>query len=75
MQIGSVNYPELKNGEAADAAGIQVAGVLDDLFAYDGPLGANATEDGVKIDIWALTAQVTFRTVLDTEGRIFVNVS
>ncbi|KAG0630362.1 hypothetical protein M758_1G172900 [Ceratodon purpureus] len=46
-----------ENGQATDATGIQIAGVLDDLFAYDGPLGANATKDGVKFDIWAPTAQ------------------
>lgn len=45
-------------GEATDATGIQLAGVLDNLFAYDGPLGANATKDGVSINVWAPTAQV-----------------
>lgn len=44
-------------GEATDATGIQLAGVLDNLFAYDGPLGANATKDGVSINVWAPTAQ------------------
>lgn len=31
---------------------------MDDLFAYDGPLGANAIKDGVSINLWAPTAQV-----------------
>jgi len=28
------------------------------MFSYDGPLGANATEDGVALHVWAPTAQV-----------------
>lgn len=46
-----------EKGQATDATGIQIAGVLDDLFAYDGPLGANVIKDGVKFDVWAPTAQ------------------
>lgn len=46
-----------EQGQATDATGIQVGGVLDDLFAYDGPLGANAIKDGVSINLWAPTAQ------------------
>ena len=41
-----------------------MAGVLDDLFAYDGPLGANVINDGVKFDVWAPTAQVIFRSIM-----------
>ena len=37
-----------------------MAGVVDDLFAYDGPLGADATTDGVKFHLWAPTAQVSY---------------
>ncbi|KAG0620855.1 hypothetical protein M758_4G249700 [Ceratodon purpureus] len=44
-------------GAATDATGIQVAGVLDDLFAYDGPLGVDITADGVTFNLWAPTAQ------------------
>jgi pullulanase-type alpha-1,6-glucosidase len=40
-----------------DATGLQIAGVLDDLYAYDGPLGVSY-EDGVPVlRVWAPTAQ------------------
>ena len=39
------------------AAGLQLPGVLDELFAYDGPLGADWSEAGVSIRVWAPTAQ------------------
>lgn len=40
-----------------EATGLQIPGVLDDLFAYDGPLGVN-WEGGVPtITVWAPTAQ------------------
>lgn len=40
-----------------DASGIQLPGVLDDLFAYDGPLGPVFTKEGVTLSLWAPTAQ------------------
>lgn len=45
-------------GAPVDATGVQLPGVLDDMFSYDGPLGANATEYGVALHVWAPTAQV-----------------
>ena len=50
---------EVKDGAGAllDATGVQIPGVLDDLFAYDGPLGL-AWEDGVPtLRLWAPTAK------------------
>jgi pullulanase/glycogen debranching enzyme len=49
-------------GELLDATGLQIAGVLDDLYPYDGPLGVTY-EDGVGtaavpvLRVWAPTAQ------------------
>ena len=41
----------------SDATGLQIAGVLDDLYVYDGPLGVSY-EDGVPVlRVWAPTAQ------------------
>lgn len=37
--------------------GVQVAGVLDCLFTYDGPLGCHITPQGVACHLWAPTAQ------------------
>jgi hypothetical protein len=58
--VSIVGFSWTGHGAATDATGIQVAGVLDDLFAYDGPLGADATTDGVKFHLWAPTAQVSY---------------
>lgn len=45
-------------GAPLDATQVQTAGVLDDLFAYDGPLGAECPEGGgVALRLWAPTAQ------------------
>ena len=39
-------------------SGVQTAGVLDDLFVYEGPLGACIEADGsVTVSVWAPTAQ------------------
>ncbi len=44
-------------GKVLDATGLQIPGVLDDLFAYDGPLGV-AFEGGVPVfRLWAPTAR------------------
>lgn len=44
-------------GQALDGTGLQIPGVLDDLFSYDGSLGVTF-EDGVPtIRVWAPTAQ------------------
>ncbi|CAH8270013.1 unnamed protein product [Arabidopsis lyrata] len=37
--------------------GLQLPGVLDELFPYDGPLGAHFTPEGVSLHLWAPTAQ------------------
>jgi Carbohydrate-binding module 48 (Isoamylase N-terminal domain) len=38
-------------------AGLQTQGILDELCTYDGPLGAEAGDDGVRVRVWAPTAQ------------------
>ncbi|XP_047325004.1 pullulanase 1, chloroplastic isoform X2 [Impatiens glandulifera] len=46
------------NGQLKDATGLQIAGVLDDLFSYHGPLGAVFSKEFVTLYLWAPTAQV-----------------
>ncbi|MCB5169305.1 pullulanase-type alpha-1,6-glucosidase [Streptomyces bambusae] len=54
------------NGAVLAATGVQLAGVLDDLYATDAPLGPVFTAAGVKLSVWAPTA----RTVaLELDGR------
>lgn len=44
------------DGRLLLATGVQIPGVLDDLFAYDGPLGPVITPEGAEVRLWAPTA-------------------
>ncbi|GMH07890.1 hypothetical protein Nepgr_009730 [Nepenthes gracilis] len=59
------------NGVCRDATGLQLPGVLDELYSYDGPLGAIFSKESVSLYLWAPTAQVVraciFRDVDDGE--------
>lgn len=46
------------NDNLVDITGLQIPGVLDDLFTYNGPLGVNFDTNGIpSITVWAPTAQ------------------
>ncbi|HRW06620.1 MAG TPA: pullulanase-type alpha-1,6-glucosidase [Caldilineaceae bacterium] len=45
------------DGLVIHATGLQLPGVLDDRYTYDGALGALVDEEGVTIRLWAPTAQ------------------
>ncbi|KAM3207933.1 hypothetical protein ACQJBY_062920 [Aegilops geniculata] len=45
------------DGKHVDVTGLQLPGVLDDIFAYTGPLGAVFSEESVSLHLWAPTAQ------------------
>ncbi|DBA74854.1 TPA: cytochrome c oxidase subunit 1 [Trebouxia sp. C0005] len=47
------------------ATGVQTPGILDDLFFYDGLLGAHLGPQGVAISLWAPTAQQVDLLVFD----------
>jgi pullulanase len=44
-------------GKIKDATGLQIPGVLDDLYTYDGPLGVIYDGDTPTLKVWAPTAQ------------------
>ncbi|HSL28292.1 MAG TPA: pullulanase-type alpha-1,6-glucosidase, partial [Anaerolineales bacterium] len=46
-----------RNDRAVDATGIQIPGVLDDLYPYEGPLGVAFEDDIPTLRLWAPTAQ------------------
>ncbi|WP_295801057.1 pullulanase-type alpha-1,6-glucosidase [uncultured Microbulbifer sp.] len=46
-----------RDGNLKDATGIQLAGVLDDQFYYDGELGAAVNANSVDFRLWAPTAR------------------
>ena len=44
-------------GTVVDATGLQIPGVLDDLYTYDGPLGATIADGAPTLRLWAPTAR------------------
>ena len=46
-----------RDGDAVDVTGVQIPGVLDDLYPYDGPLGVTFEGDTPTFRLWAPTAQ------------------
>ncbi len=45
------------DGEIAGATGLQIPGVLDDLYFFDGPLGVTWDGDRPTLSVWAPTAK------------------
>ncbi|MEJ2576797.1 MAG: pullulanase-type alpha-1,6-glucosidase, partial [Gammaproteobacteria bacterium] len=45
------------DGDSVDATGLQIPGVLDDLYTYDGPLGVEVGGGATTLRLWAPTAQ------------------
>ncbi|HYG65169.1 MAG TPA: pullulanase-type alpha-1,6-glucosidase, partial [Thermoanaerobaculia bacterium] len=45
------------DGTLVDATALQIPGVLDDLYSYDGPLGATLAGTVPTLRVWAPTAQ------------------
>jgi pullulanase len=45
------------DGRSIDATSIQIPGILDDLFFYDGPLGVDTSGGATTMSLWAPTAQ------------------
>ena len=56
------------DGVSVDATGLQIPGVLDDLFTYDGELGVSWQNGSPTIRVWAPTAKsVTLHLFADSE--------
>ncbi len=53
------------SGAVVDATGLQIAGVLDDLFATDTPLGVHWQGDVPTVSVWAPTARVVRLLLFD----------
>ncbi|MCC6802432.1 MAG: DUF3372 domain-containing protein, partial [Anaerolineae bacterium] len=54
------------NGDVfQDATGLQIPGVLDDLYRYDGDLGVTFSDGVPTIRVWAPTAQYIFLHLFD----------
>lgn len=44
-------------GQVVDATGLQIPGVLDDVFGYNGDLGPVYNDEGIHAKVWAPTAR------------------
>ena len=62
-----------QNGRAVDATGIQIPGVLDDLYPYDGPLGITFEGKTPTLRVWAPTAQSVTLQMFDTAASSSAN--
>lgn len=56
------------DGGLKDATGLQIPGVLDDLFACDGPLGVTWDAGVPTVRVWAPTAQNVWLHLFDSAG-------
>ncbi|KAK9832555.1 hypothetical protein WJX81_008597 [Elliptochloris bilobata] len=54
------------DGTPVNATGVQLQGVLDQLFYYSGPLGAEVGANSVALRVWAPTAQQVTLLLWDT---------
>jgi len=61
------------NGRAVDATGVQIPGVLDDLYPYDGPLGVTFDGNTPTLRLWAPTAQSVTLQMFDTAAASYAN--
>jgi pullulanase-type alpha-1,6-glucosidase len=57
-------------GSLIDATGLQIPGVLDDLYFYEGPLGPVVGDAGVSVAVWAPTARNVSLQLFDDAGSV-----
>ena len=58
------------NGKVVDVTGVQLWGVLDALYTYDGPLGVTWNGENPTLRVWAPTAQSVVLNLFDTAERL-----
>ena len=51
-------YYYIGDGSCRNVTGLQLPGVIDEVYSYDGPLGSVFSEDSISLYLWAPTAQV-----------------
>lgn len=55
-----------QSGKDVDATGVQIPGVLDDLYQYEGPLGVDLGGSAPALRVWAPTARAVTLHLFDT---------
>lgn len=59
-----------ENGEPIEATKVQIHGVLDDLFVYEGELGPVYNGDSIELNLWAPTAQIVSLNLYDNNKEL-----
>lgn len=67
-QLVAIAYDDA--GNAIQATRVQTAGVIDELFAYDGVLGPQYGPNGITLTLWAPTAQSVSLNVYDADKNL-----
>src|SRR5260370_5972052 len=62
---GQLALVKFSGVQPVDATALQIPAVLDDLFYFDGELGARPSGDGVRFRLWAPTAQAVRLLIYD----------
>ena len=60
------------DGKCSGATGLQLGGVLDELFSYGGPLGIVYSDDAISLFLWAPTAQVCYSIICLSLFRVLL---
>jgi pullulanase len=67
---GELVIGRVSEARSVDTTGLQIGGVLDDLFYFDGELGAQLSGEGIRFRLWAPTARsVRLFVYSDPEGQ------
>lgn len=67
---GQVAIAAYRGDSLVNISGLQIPGVLDDMYAYDGALGVTVNEGVPTLTVWAPTAQnVAFNLYADSDPR------
>ena len=59
-----------ESGEPIEATKVQIHGVLDDLFVYDGDLGPVYDGNSIRLNLWAPTAQTVTLNLYNNEKEL-----
>jgi len=62
-----------RSGGIEDVTGVQIPGVLDDLYPYDGPLGVTFDGKTPTLRVWAPTAQSVVLQIFNTAAASNAN--
>ncbi|XP_059307582.1 pullulanase 1, chloroplastic isoform X1 [Lycium ferocissimum] len=66
LAVGMFN----SDGKCANATGLQLPGILDELFSYTGPLGAVFATEAVSLYLWAPTAQAVQALIYKSPSEV-----